>query len=151
MTFQKLCSEHAHVRVDHRTDQKNIVKSYFLWTSPPRVDYIGIYDYGFLDDEPVKRRIQPDNHTHITFLKMMLTVERIAEGPIYVGEDVGNFKTPGEAASCGELYELPLELDYFIPTWRYVDSIELEESTTTPFGGGLNDAPEKCLLPTWVY
>lgn len=100
-------------------------KTYFVWKQSPRISYLGISD--FWDDEIERGCIQTNRPIHLTFLKVMLAVERIAGGPVYVGDDVAYVYTPGRLEDSEYIYMLPPKLDIVIPTWRDIETIEIEE------------------------
>lgn len=97
-------------------------KQYFSWIYTPRYRYLGLID---LDDEDV----DPGHvkTVHITFLKVMHAVEKIAGGPVYVGDDVIFAHTPEDALEAKDSFYLPIELDYMVADWRKTAEIEIDK------------------------
>ena len=95
-------------------------KNYFSWLSGPRVGQIELYDEG--DSAPFE-----DNPVQLTFLKVMLVVERLAGGPVYVGNDAVNRHLPEEVYTDDEAFFLPAMLDGLIPKWREVANMQVEK------------------------
>ncbi|MCP4695587.1 MAG: hypothetical protein GY862_01880 [Gammaproteobacteria bacterium] len=107
-------------------------EEYFSWRYTPRVAHLDLYNDDPEDnpDDP-----DPDNPVQLTFFKAMLAVERIAGGPVYVGNDVINRHMPRYAEKYEAGYEkyqtpddeededfyLPGELDGLIPNWRMAE------------------------------
>ncbi len=85
-------------------------KRYFTWTSTPRFGHLGLYEY---DEEP------DANPYRILFFKIMLAVEKISGGPVFVGNDMVNLHHPDEATPKYPFY-LPPELDYWWRNWREI-------------------------------
>ncbi len=56
----------------------------------------------------------------------MLVIERLAGGPIYVGNDFVCQMLPEHARLDGERFSLPSELDTMLHNWRDVDNIEID-------------------------
>ena len=94
-------------------------KRYLSWVWGPRVGYLGLYT-------TETNAPDIDNPVQLTFLKVMLTVERLAGGPVYVGNDVVNKHSPEEVDTPEEAYFLPPLLDHLIPQWREVENIQVQ-------------------------
>jgi len=91
-------------------------KRYFTWALSPRVSYLGIYD-----EEPPQ-----ENPMRVLLFKVFRVMERLAGGPIYVGNDIVDSKHP--ESSEAEAFHLPSSLDSLWPQWREVaDRVELDE------------------------
>ncbi|MFC2140763.1 hypothetical protein ACFLQP_00515 [Acidobacteriota bacterium] len=96
-------------------------KRYFSWRITPIFRYLGFLEPdGETDPEDI-------NIVHITFLKTMLTVEKIAGGPIYVGDDIVNRHTPSDVLDDERPFYLPLDLDLLVPGWRETAKIEIDD------------------------
>ncbi|MBI1923938.1 hypothetical protein HYR99_06770, partial [Candidatus Poribacteria bacterium] len=67
------------------------------------------------------------NVVQVTFLKVMRVVERLAGGPIYIGNDVVSPKVPEDADLHGTGFYLPVELDTLLSKWREVDTVEVDD------------------------
>jgi hypothetical protein len=97
-------------------------KRYFSWIYSPRYRYLGLID---LDDDDVDPGVV--KIVHITFLKVMHAVEKIAGGPVYVGNDVISTRTPSEVLEDEYPFFLPSQLDFIVPDWRKTAEIEIDE------------------------
>jgi hypothetical protein len=94
-------------------------KQYFTWMTSPRMSSFNAYEFDEEEDEP--------DEYDITFLKIMLLVEQIAGGPIYVGNDVVNPKYPGEYEQDEDdalYFWLPPKLDSLRANWRETAKLE---------------------------
>lgn len=87
-------------------------KRYFSWDHPPKTFHLDLYNFDRDSDEP-----DADNRAQLTFLKVMYLIEELAGGPVFVGNDVGDFHTPAIAESVGESFFLPPKLDILLPNW----------------------------------
>jgi hypothetical protein len=129
-------------RAAHRRDGSSLWKPfnwegrpYFTWLSAPRWRYLGL---GWADDEqaeaaqddgarPEPLGPDPNNSVQITFLKIMLAVERITGGPIYLGLDAVGFRMPEDATGPRDEFWLPPRLDDWLEDWRSVDHLQPKE------------------------
>lgn len=91
---------------------------YFSWLHSPRLRYLDLYQ----DEAPAPN---PDNAMQITFLRIMAAVERIAGGPIFVGNDAIDLRYPDPQDR--DAFFLPLSLDHQMPDWREACAIEPAE------------------------
>ncbi|MCB1189770.1 MAG: hypothetical protein H7A23_00720 [Leptospiraceae bacterium] len=93
-------------------------KKYFTWILAPR---ISAFDpYSFKPEAPT--------YTEITFLKIMLLVERITGGTIYIGNDAVHIEHPNrEDEKHGFMFWIPPELDYICKDWRETASKHTEK------------------------
>ncbi len=90
-------------------------KKYFSWLHTPRFRHLGLYE----DDKP-----DAANDVQITFLKIMLAVEKFAGGPVRVGNDAFGYKLPRDDVAHDEEFFLPAELDGTLPGWRTAENME---------------------------
>jgi hypothetical protein len=96
-------------------------KQYFSWMHTPRVAHIDLYSADNADD------VDSTNDIQMTFLKIMCAVERIAGGPVYVGNDVLNDHAPDDAEGSSSEFWLPFRLDSLIPKWRDAAELPVED------------------------
>ncbi|UCH97973.1 MAG: hypothetical protein JSV88_14255 [Candidatus Aminicenantes bacterium] len=96
-------------------------KQYFSWRTTPIFRYLGFFEPE-VDTDPEEIKI-----VHITFLKAMLSVEKIAGGPVYVGDDIVDRHTPADVLEDERPFYLPLDLDLLIPGWREKAKIEIDD------------------------
>ena len=94
-------------------------KRYLSWLYAPRVRYLELY---------ATEMNAPDIDTSVqlTFLKVMLAVERLAGGPVYVGNDAVHRHLPEEVNAHEEACFLPPLLDNLIPQWREVGKTQVQ-------------------------
>jgi len=97
-------------------------KNYFSWRFTPRFAYLGLFNPEWGSDYP-----DVENVVQVTFLKVMRVVERLAGGPIYIGNDVVSPKVPEDADLHGTGFYLPVELDILLSKWREVDTVEVDD------------------------
>ena len=96
-------------------------KSYFAWKPGFHTYYLHLFDGASLFVHETKPNLfDPENQVQVTFLQIMLTVALLAGGPVYVGNDASDFKTPESAEDAGREFALALPLDYLIEKWRDV-------------------------------
>jgi hypothetical protein len=88
---------------------------YFSWIYSPRLSPLDLYQ------EEVSAPDR-DNAVQITFLKIMTLLEKIAGGPVRVGNDVINSRYPDQHDP--EEFSLPMPLDALIPDWRDAGAIK---------------------------
>jgi len=96
-------------------------KKYFSWMFSPRILHTGLYDY---ESDWDHEKPDASNDVQITFLKILLAVEKLAGGPVYVGNDVICPKLPRENEEHDEEFFFPAELDSILTHWRNVETIE---------------------------
>jgi hypothetical protein len=84
--------------------------------------YLGLID---LDDNDVDPGFVKT--VHITFLKVMHVVEKIAGGPVYVGNDVISKRTSSDFMEDDFPFFLPSQLDYIVTDWRKTAEIEIDK------------------------
>jgi hypothetical protein len=92
---------------------------YFSWIYSPRLRSLDLYQ----EEASAPNR---DNAIQITFLKIMAVLEKIAGGPVRVGNDMINSCYPEQHSQ--EEFFLPMQLDDLIPNWRDVDTIQPSET-----------------------
>lgn len=90
-------------------------KKYFSWTVTPRVAYLNLY----------REEDEAPTPVQITFFRCMLLVERAAGGPIYVGNDVVNYRTPSDFPEEG--FWLPPRLDSLWSNWREIAQLDVRK------------------------
>jgi hypothetical protein len=93
-------------------------KEYFAWLDTPREQHIDLYG-GYDAENPVQ----------MTFFKILCSVEEIAGGPLYVGNDVVHSRLPPleeDSEAAIENFWRPSKLDYLIPNWRDAKDIPVE-------------------------
>jgi len=56
----------------------------------------------------------------ISFLKIALAAEKIAGGPVYLGNDVINLSEPPDDPETDDFFSIPLEIDMLIHNWREI-------------------------------
>ncbi len=95
-------------------------KRYFSWVFAPRYPHLHFEDVE--GDDP-----DPGYPAQITFLKIMLTAEKIAGGPVYVGNDVVCKATPFDFPGEEPGFYVPSSLDWLIPNWRKVEDVEIDK------------------------
>jgi hypothetical protein len=93
-------------------------KRYFSLTSgTPRYKSLISRFYDFeseiYDDNP---DFDPD--ILIPFLKITLTAEKIAGGPVYLGNDAINLTEPPDDPETNDFFSIPMEIDSMIHDWR---------------------------------
>jgi hypothetical protein len=93
---------------------------YFSWLDSPRLKYLDLY-------QEEANAPNPCNAMQITFLRIMVVLEKITGGMIYVGNDVINRRYP-EPPGDREEFFLPMRLDHLIPDWRRAGAIEPAET-----------------------
>jgi len=93
---------------------------YFSWLHSPRLKYLDLYQ----EEASAPNR---NNAIQITFLNILVVLERITGGAIYVGNDVIDRRYP-EPPGDREEFFLPMRLDHLIPDWRLADAIEPAET-----------------------
>ncbi len=101
---------------------------YLAWLTGPRVRYLGLYGVDE-DDRPLADPEHPSTKraAQITFFRAMLALERLAGGPIHVGNDVISPSTPEDAAAQGWDFSLPPRLDDLVPAWRDAEALWVDE------------------------
>jgi hypothetical protein len=105
-------------------------RPYFTWLSAPRWRYLGLgwaEGEGAEDAQGDGARPDPSNSVQITFLKIMLAVERITGGPLYLGLDAVGFRMPADATGPRDDFWLPPRLDGWLDDWRSVASLQPQE------------------------
>jgi hypothetical protein len=61
-----------------------------------------------------------DSKIQIPFLKIALSAEKIAGGPVHLGNDVIYSKESPEDIDADDFFTIPMELDSVIPEWRKI-------------------------------
>jgi hypothetical protein len=89
-------------------------KKYFSWIFTPRFTYLNLYRQEGEAPTPIQ----------ITFFRCMLLVEQAAGGPIHVGNDIIDRRTPSDFPE--EPFWLPFELDAWWPNWREIAQTPLD-------------------------
>jgi len=100
-------------------------RRYFSWQSGPRFRYLG---FSGEDGEGSAARPDapdPNNSVQLTFLKAMSALERIAGGPVYLGVDTVNARTPAMAQAFNEPFHLPPKLDDWMGNWRAAEQLDV--------------------------
>jgi hypothetical protein len=97
-------------------------KMYFTWELSPREPPIGLYADS--DDEKPE-----ENSKRLLLFKVLLAVERVAGGPVYIGNDVVCLSNPKYAMQKWEFF-LPSPLDFYWKNWREVaEKFQVPEGT----------------------
>jgi len=94
-------------------------KRYFTWLYTPRNSTVNLYDFDEEEDEP--------DEYDITFFKVMLRVEELAGGAVYVGNDILNKYCPSEGLGDEDDEDdfwLPFNLDSLRGNWRETAKLE---------------------------
>jgi hypothetical protein len=124
---ERMCSDEWGIRaIDERAEyaEDNWAtfrwegKECFAWLDTPRERHIDLYG-GF----------DPENPVQMTFFKILCSVEAIAGGPLYVGNDVVHSRLPpleDDSEEAAESFWRPSELDYLIPNWREAKDVAVE-------------------------
>jgi hypothetical protein len=94
-------------------------KRYLSWLAGPRWRHLGL-DRGIGSDGPIR----PDATDSI---QVMLAIEQICGGNLYVGPDVIGCRLPRDAVDGDDGFRLPPRLDDWIDDWRSAGEIEPEE------------------------
>ena len=97
-------------------------RRYFSWLNAPREPHLDLYSS---EDYPDK-----ENPVQLTFLKAMLVVERLAGGPVLIGNDVIYVYSypPDEDEKFDDYsFVLPPKLDIYIPEWRKVEGMAVDD------------------------
>ena len=97
--------------------------TYFTWTYTPRTMPLVLYEREPDCDDP-----DFENPVQLTFLKLMLVVERLAGGPIYIGADVLDPHRPEDKAQSNREFSLPDKLDLLMPNWRKANRAKPERA-----------------------
>lgn len=93
---------------------------YFSWLHSPRLRYLDLY-------QEEASAPNPHNAMQITFLRIMVVLEKLTGGMIYVGNDVIDRRYPEPPGDREEFFP-PMRLDDLIPDWRRAGAIEPAET-----------------------
>jgi hypothetical protein len=85
-------------------------RRYFSWVLSPKETYFSLYETDELPE---------DNPLRVLLFKVLLSVERIAGGPVYIGNDLFCLRTPEEETEKFKFF-LPYKLDSLWESWREV-------------------------------
>lgn len=95
-------------------------KRYFsLIYGSPRYFRIFTKEYD-LESESYCDNPKFDYMTQLSFLKAMLTAEKLAGGPVYLGNDVIYSTLPSEHPEDDKFFYIPSEMDIMIENWREI-------------------------------
>ncbi|MEA3357817.1 MAG: hypothetical protein U9R17_00150 [Thermodesulfobacteriota bacterium] len=107
-------------------------KRYFFLTCGPRYSrLVARYDFGLGEyyDNP-----DFDSEIQVPFLRAMLAAERIAGGPVFLGNDAVWVRDPSENPKENRYFSIPPELGVIIKNWREIaesDAGKIENDNMT--------------------
>ena len=107
-------------------------KRYFFLTCGPRYSrLVAMYDFGLGEyyDNP-----DFDSEIQVPFLRAMLAAERIAGGPVFLGNDAVWVLDPSENPGENRYFFIPPKLGVIIKDWREIAESDAEKSKIRTHG-----------------